>query len=268
MNPYALILAADLPDPKEVSLLVKQVADAIDGVKIGLTTVLQAGLGFISEISETIPGKPIFLDLKIADIGHRSDAGWEGTNAKIVRSLQNTGVTIFTVHGFPGPVSLAEAVAIAHEVGISVLTLPIMSHAGADLFFSQNVSCRDLAKKAVDSGMEVPPELWEDVLLVRDALLVLGEVIGVDGYIGPATNPEALAAIRSKTKKPIWCPGFGRQDRLGRDLTAQFQEWARIVGSESAAIVGSLIFASQDPLVQAVRIKETIDKVVRSVTSQ
>jgi len=267
VNPYALILAADLPNPDAVARLIEKVAPAIDGIKIGMTTVLQAGLDFIKGVTEAVPGKPILLDLKVADIGHRKGAGWEGTNAKIVGSLKDAGITHVTVHGFPGPVSLSEAVAAAHEIGIRVLALPLMSHAGADLFFSQRLNRSDLAARAVEAGIDMSPAALEDVLLVRDGIIALGEAIGVDGYIGPATNPTALGGIRSMTNKAVWCPGFGRQDRLGRDLAAQLQDWVRIVGSESAAIVGSLIFESPDPLAQAVKIRETRDRVLASLLS-
>lgn len=268
MKPYALILAADLPHPHLVERLVRSLDPEIDGVKIGLTTLIQAGLSFVQGIIEAVEGKPILLDLKIADIGHRTGSGWEGTNAKILRSLKDTGVTHVTVHGFPGPVSLAEAVATAHEIGIEVLVLPVMSHAGADLFFSQGLNGKDFAKKASEAGIYISPASLEHVLRVRDGIMALGEAIEVDGYIGPATNLEALAKIRAMTTKPIWCPGFGRQDRLGRDLVTQFQDWVRIVGPQSAAIVGSLIFSSPDPLGEASRIREIRDRALEFTSSQ
>uniref|UniRef100_A0A7C4EVV5 Orotidine 5'-phosphate decarboxylase n=1 Tax=Desulfomonile tiedjei TaxID=2358 RepID=A0A7C4EVV5_9BACT len=267
MNPYSIILAADLPDPDAVARLLEQVGPMVDGVKIGLATVLQAGLGFVKGIRDSAAGKPILLDLKIADIGHRGISGWEGTNAKIVRSLKDSGATHVTVHGFPGPVSLAEAAAAAHECGIQVLALPIMSHSGADLFFSQRLSRAELAAKAQAAAIDISTASLAEAAAIRDGIIALGEAIGVDGYIGPATNPKALAEIRTMTSKPIWCPGFGRQDRLGRDLETQFRDWARAVGTQSAAIVGSLIFGAPDPLAQAERIRETRDRVVASLAS-
>ncbi len=267
MRPYAIILAADLPDPDAVARLVKQVEPVVDGVKIGLATVLQAGLGFVKGIRDSVAGKPILLDLKVADIGHRGISGWEGTNAKIVDSLKHSGATHVTVHGFPGPASLAEATAAAHDCGIQVLALPIMSHAGADLFYSQRLSRAELWSKAEVTGLDISTDSLAEAVPIRDGIIALGEAIGVDGYIGPATDPTALAQIRRLTSKPIWCPGFGRQDRLGRDLETQFRDWARVAGPQSAAIVGSLIFGSLDPFTQASRIRETRDAVVASLSS-
>ncbi len=267
MKPYAIILAADLPDPERVALLLKHVGPVVDGVKIGLTTVLQAGLDFVKSVTHSVAGKPILLDLKIADIGHRASSGWEGTNAKIVSSLKQSGVTHVTVHGFPGPASLAEAVVSAHDCGIQVLALPIMSHAGADLFFSPRTSRSELARKAQAAGIDISTASLAEDVPIRDGILALGEAMGVDGYIGPATDPTALTQMRTMTSKPIWCPGFGRQDRLGRDLETQFRDWARVVGPESAAIVGSLIFGTPEPLTQAERIRDLRDRIVASLAS-
>jgi len=95
---------------------------------------------------------------------------------------------------------------------------------------------------------------------VTEGILLLGEALGVDGYIGPATRPVDLQRYRALTQKPIWCPGFGRQDRMGRTLDEQFREWAQIVGPSSAAIVGSTIFGAADRVAAAENVVELRDK--------
>ena len=97
--------------------------------------------------------------------------------------------------------------------------------AGLDMEFPHNASCSD----------------------VTEGILLLGEALEVEGYIGPATRPMELERYRAVTHRPIWCPGFGRQDRQGRNLEEQFREWAHIVGPSSAAIVGSTIITAADP---------------------
>jgi orotidine-5'-phosphate decarboxylase len=100
---------------------------------------------------------------------------------------------------------------------------------------------------------------------VTEGILLLGEALAVDGYIGPATSPKDLQRYRTITSRPIWCPGFGRQDRLNRSLEEQFRQWAQILGPSSAAIVGSTIFGAADRAGAAKRVLEIRDRAVESV---
>jgi orotidine-5'-phosphate decarboxylase len=123
--------------------------------------------------------------------------------------------------------------------------------------------CRDdVHYGVIKAGLNV--NVPEDIACsdVTDGILLLGEALGVDGYIGPATRPSDLLRYRAVTHRPIWCPGFGRQDRLGRSLEEQFGQWAQIVGPHSAAIVGSTIFAAPDPAAAAKEVVSLRDKVV------
>lgn len=262
MRHYAIVLAADLPTADEVLSIVKEVGTIVDAVKVGEATVLEAGKDILGRIRDVIQDAPLLVDLKVADIGFRTDGAWQGTNAKIIKGLANSGVTHVTVHGFPGPVSVAEAVATAREVGIGVLLLPLMSHAGAGLFFSRPLDYSSLTYSTIKAGLDVhfPEEqLCRDV---TEGILVMGEALDVDGYIGPATRPQDLERYRSITQRPIWCPGFGRQDRQGRSLEEQFRQWAAIVGPASAAIVGSAIFNAADPVAAAKEIMGMRDRAV------
>lgn len=265
MENYSVVLAADLPEPGDVEALVKRVGSVVDGVKIGMSTVLQAGVGFLESIRDEVFPKPVLLDLKIGDIGYRGSTGWEGTNAKIMRCLGNSAATHVTVHGFPGLVSVAEAVAVAHEVGISVLLLPIMSHVGGDLFFSRPLDGTELESRCQGIGMGGQVLNTSRCSSVTDGIVILGEALQTDGYIGPSTNPKVLKRMRELTSRPIWCPGFGRQDKMGRDLAQQLSDWAHVLGPRSAAIVGSLIFTASDQLSAAKHVIDTRDKVVESL---
>ncbi|MBI5568321.1 MAG: orotidine 5'-phosphate decarboxylase [Desulfomonile tiedjei] len=251
MRDYAIVLAADLPTPEDVLSLVKRVGDVVDGVKVGEATLLQGGVAVLQRVRDLTHEKPLLVDLKIADIGFLADTGWHGTNGKIIKSLEDSGATHVTVHGFPGPLSVAEAVAKARESSIGVLLLPLMSHAGAKLFFSRPLVRDDVIDSALKGGLDVRFPEAASCKDVTDGILLLGEALGVEGYVGPATRPEELQRYRTITDRPIWCPGFGRQDRLGRSLGDQFREWAMIVGPRSAAIVGSTIFGAADPVAAA-----------------
>jgi orotidine-5'-phosphate decarboxylase len=223
---------------------------------------MQTGNVILNQVRDEIQDKPLLVDLKIADIGFLADGKFQGTNSKIISGLALSGATHVTAHGFPGPVSVAEAVESAKQFDLNVLLLPLMSHAGASLFFSRPVLQSDVMYSSIKAGLEI--RIPEDFACtdVTEGILLLGEALGVDGYIGPATRPVDLERYRSITDKPIWCPGFGRQDRQGRNLEVQFREWAAIVGRKSAAIVGSAIFGAPDPFRAASEIAELRDRVI------
>lgn len=246
MKEYAVIVALDLETSDSVLDIVSKIAGIVDGVKIGVPTLLETGTAILSKVRDILDDKPLLVDLKIADIGFRSGTSWSGTNGKILEKLKGSGATHVTVHGFPGPWSIAEAVNIGNEIGLGILLLPLMSHVGADTFFSRPMDNAGFLKSCEDAG--ITPKISDDLPVrnVTDGILSLGEAIGVAGYIGPATRPDDLKCYRMFTDKPIWCPGFGRQDRLGRSLAKQFQDWADVVGPRSAAIVGSTIYGAKD----------------------
>lgn len=262
MRDYGIVVAADLPSSEEVVQLAEVVGDSIDGFKVGVATLLESGTDVLKRIRDQIGQKPILVDLKIADIGFFSDKGWNGTNAKIIKALEGTGATHVTVHGFPGPASVAEAVNAASAAGIGVLLLPLMSHAGANLFFSRSVAPPDVVMAAREASVDLSLPDEAGCSDVTEGILLLGEALTVAGYIGPATRPIDLKRYRAMTERPLWCPGFGRQDRLGRNLEAQFTDWAAIVGPASAAIVGSAIFGAPDRAAAAKEIAEIRDRVV------
>lgn len=265
MRDYAIILAADLPTSREVVDVARTVADSIDGFKVGVATLLESGTDILKRIHDEIGPKPLLVDLKIADIGFFSAKGWSGTNGKIIKALEGSGATHVTVHGFPGPASVAEAVSVAREAGIGVFLLPLMSHAGAHLFFSRPVSRPDVISASLEASVNLTVSDESGCSDITGGILFLGEALGVEGYIGPATRPEDLKRYRAMTARPLWCPGFGRQDRLGRSLSEQLKEWAAIVGPASAAIIGSAIFGAPDRAAAAREIADIRDKVTEEI---
>lgn len=265
MRDFAVVLAADLPHPRDVITVVKQVGGILDGIKVAAATILEAGTDVLRQVRDSIEDKPLLVDLKIADIGFRGKHFWDGTNSKIIKAIEKTGATHVTVHGFPGPASIAEATQSAQDCGIGVLLLPLMSHAGAGLFFSRPIGLDDVVRSSVEAGLNFHLSDHARCNDITEAILLLGEALNVDGYIGPATRPEDLRRYRSITQRRIWCPGFGRQDRLGRSLEDQFKDWCDIVGKKSAAIVGSTIFGAPDPVAAAKNIIEIRDSVVGKI---
>jgi orotidine-5'-phosphate decarboxylase len=261
MKKFAVIASLDLETSDSVIDISSKIAPIIDGIKIGVPALIESGKEILLRVREILGDKPLLVDLKIADIGFKSSSSWNGTNAKILAGLNQSGATHVTVHGFPGPSSIAEAVHVGNDYGIKVLLLPMMSHVGADTFFSRPVEISRFRADCASCGIEIVSDDDGEFRDITEGILLLGEAIGVAGYIGPATRPEDLKRYRSITEKPIWCPGFGRQDRLGRSLAVQLADWAAIVGPNSAAIVGSSIYAARDPEAAAQQIIELRDSV-------
>lgn len=275
-KPYSIILSIDLAERDKILDLCRKTAPFIDGVKIGITSSMVPGIEIISRVKETLTAageeKPVLADYKIADIGFSPGSGsWSGTNCKIISRLGQAGADYITCHLFPGLASIEEAVAAAAENGCGILTLPFMTHAGADLFFSLPLGeeqrlhiIKVLTAYTGESKAGFESSLSK-VKTVTDAVLLLGDLYNTAGFIGPGNNPEVLMNYRSWTEKEIWCPGFGRQDRRGRAIDRQIKEWAEVCGPSSAMIVGSYIYNADDPAGAAEEIRNIRDREVEII---
>jgi orotidine 5'-phosphate decarboxylase subfamily 1 len=266
MNRYSIILSIDLAEEEAVLDLCRKTSEFIDGVKIGITSSMVPGTSIFSRVKEILnfqgSNKPVLADYKIADIGfNKNGTGWSGTNEKIISRLADAGVDYITCHLFPGLSSIEEASAVAGEKGCKILTLPFMTHAGADLFFGLPLGKdqRDHIQKVIEKYGK-NNKMPVSVSTITEAILFLGDQYGTDGFIGPGNNPEILRTYRQWTDKEIWCPGFGRQDHLGRNLSTQIKEWADICGPQSAMIVGSYIYNADDPAAAAAEVREIRDR--------
>jgi orotidine-5'-phosphate decarboxylase len=225
MRPYALVLSNDLAEPEAMLRVIEQTRDYVDGVKIGVTSSMVPGVEIFRRAKDRLGEKAVaavLADYKVADIGFRGkDKAWAGTNEKIVRNLAQAGTDYITCHTIVGISSIDESVATAHANGAKVLTLPYMTHKGANLFFGMPLDPVQIAHikgefQAYGLDFEHNQELWRSLDKVRrvtDLILVIGNHFCVDGYIGPANDPEVLRTYRGFTKNEIWCPGFGRQDQ-------------------------------------------------------
>jgi orotidine 5'-phosphate decarboxylase subfamily 1 len=273
MRPYALVLSNDVQEPEAMLKVIEQTKDYIDGVKIGITSSMQPGIEIFKKAKEIIGDKAVVLaDYKVADIGFtdKKTGEWQGTNEKILRNLAEAGTDYITCHTIVGISSIEESVATAHKHGAKVLTLPFMTHKGAELFFGMplNAEQRYYAQEALENyGLkraenEILHRQVEKAETITALILILGHHFGVDGYIGPANNPSVLRTYRYFTESEIWCPGFGRQDKHGRSLEQQIKEWSEIVGKKSAMIVGSEIYKAENPAKAAKEIMEIRDRVV------
>ena len=256
LREYGLVLAIDSKSRDETLGLVASLGPMVDGIKIGVPTLLTNGSSIVGRIRDLFDG-PLVADLKVADIGFRpkESGSWSGTNRSIVEAALGAGIGYVICHTIVGTSSIEECVATAHSMGGKVLTLPYMTHKGAGLFFDHPVDMHyvsgwleELELPSVRDAMQSLAErkkseqgwrTWS--LTLSDLVLLLGEALGVDGYIGPANRIEVLRDYRKVTSRLVMATGVGRQ---GGSLAEVYSS----LGKNSAAIVGHAIYDQPDPV--------------------
>jgi len=245
---YGLILANDLTVPEQAVKVSEQVAPYVDGIKIGVTTILNTGVSLIKNVKE-LSRKTVIADFKVADIGFRNKekGSWEGTNAKIVEKVVDAGADYVICHSIIGISSIQECIEVAHSRGAKVLTLPYMTHKGAELFFGHPLNVEYVSRVFMDYGISLSERKLKECKTISDALLVLGDYLGVDGFIGPANNIHVLKEYRKFTDKEIFGPGIGRQATDTSTPKDQLRVFYEVCGERSAVIVGSAIYSSSNP---------------------
>ena len=246
---YGLILANDITQPERAIKISKDVAPYVDGIKIGITTVLDIGTPVIKKIKSVYKSKLVIADFKVADIGFWDKEGkiWDGTNKKIVENAVSAGADYVICHSINGISSIQECIEVAHSMGGKVLTLPYMTHVGAELFFGHPLDIEYVAKVFERANVSISREKLTRCKTISDAILVLGDYLKVDGFIGPANNWELLKRYREFTSKEIFAPGIGRQAVGNQTVPEQIRGFFKICGERSAIIVGSAIYKSPNP---------------------
>ena len=253
-----IILANDLQNVSSALNLVKDIDAQLDGVKLGLHLIIEGGKEVVKKI-RMVTDKPLIADFKTADIGFRRGESWSGTNSKIVEKTVELGFDYMTFHVFPGISSTIELISTAKRSGIKTLAIPYLTARGAKLFFGQRLDMRYASEVLEKSGLD--RNLVDKCETISDLMLAICESLDVDGYIGPANQPEILSRYRHFTDKPIFCTGIGRQSR-GESIKEQLQKLYSICGAECAAIVGSSIYGSQNPIEASTEIARLRDMVL------
>lgn len=245
---FGLVFANDLIKMERAMRISEAVAPYFDGIKLSIASVLDRGVTLIKEIKK-LTDKVIIADFKVADMGflNKKKNRWEGTNAKIVEKAVNAGADYVICHSITGLSSIQECIDVAHSMGAKVLTLPYMTHEGAELFFGHPADLRHVIKVFENIDVDISENKLRVCETVSDVLLVLGDFLGVDGFIGPANNPEVLRRYRMFTDKEIFGPGIGRQATGGLTPKEQLKRFYEICGERSAAIIGSAIYTADDP---------------------
>ena len=255
---YAILLAVDSTNENEILKLLSSVGGLVDGVKVGVPTLLACGTQIVKKVKSRTDG-PVVADLKVADIGFRKSAGarrqdWSGTNSRIIKAAVGAGIDYVICHTIVGTSSIRECIDVAHSLGGKIITLPYMTHEGAGLFFDQPINLEHTAnwldRESPGAGralVELAKRKKEEAgwrsrsLTTADLIFVLGEEYGVDGYVAPANMPEVMSDCRRMTSRFMLAPGIGRQGGKLADVY-------RILGPKSAAAVGHAIYDAKDPV--------------------
>ncbi len=265
---YGIILSNDVLVPEDSMSIMEEVGPHVDGIKIGIASVLEPGLQLLRNAKKI--GKPILADFKVADIGFLNEKlitpKWEGTNNKIVGQAIDAGADYVICHTFPGTSSIEEAIQTAHTHNGKVLTLPYMTHKGAGMFFNHPLDKAHVKKVAVELGIMYAKldKRIDECNTISDMILVLGEHYNVDGFIGPANNLDILKNYRKFTESKICTPGVGRQNKA-KTYEQQLQDVYEACGPNSAVIIGSDIYKADNPVDAAKNFADIRDKVVREL---
>ena len=258
---YAIVLAIDDKERARAVALASEVGPLVDAIKLGVPTLITNGVSIVRDLKSVYQG-PLIADLKVADIGFKASGAkeWSGTNRSIVEAAVSGGVDYVICHTIVGTTSIQECVDTAHAMGGRVLTLPNMTQTSAGLFFDNALDEEGEARlsKLGFSGVvtrvqklrkkKLTEAGWRSrKVSVSDLILLLGEEVGVDGYVAPANKPEVMKDYRRITLRRIFATGVARQGGKLGDVYS-------ILGRNSAAIVGHEITASADPVVACRRL--------------
>ena len=110
-----LIVALDLPSVSDAERMVATLGDTVSHYKIGYRLALAGGLELARDLAAE--GRPVFLDMKLLDIGQ--------TVAQGVESAAKLGVSMLTIHAYPQAMRAAVDAARGSDLtllGVTVLT--------------------------------------------------------------------------------------------------------------------------------------------------
>jgi orotidine-5'-phosphate decarboxylase len=215
-----LIVALDVPTPKEARALAEKLGDAVRFYKIGLE--LFTAEGYFELLSWlTARGNKVFADLKLYDIPE--------TVRRAVANLRSSGATFLTVHGHR---SVMEAAA-REKGGMKILAVTVLTS------FDQ----RDL------EGLGTV----EQVVLARAKAAL---ETGCDGVISSGLEAKVLKT-EFKDRLLVVTPGI-RPKAAGDDQKRTVDVAQAFANGADYIVVGRPVRDAQDPRQAAEAIQATI----------
>jgi orotidine-5'-phosphate decarboxylase len=224
-----LIVALDVPTPKEARALVEKLGDGVRFYKIGLELFTAEGY-FELAAWLVARGHKVFADLKLYDIPE--------TVRRAVANLRRHGATFLTVHGHRSVMQAA-----AREKGaMKLLAVTVLTS------FDQ----RDLAE--MGSTMSV-----EQLVLAR----ARGAAeCGCDGVISSGLEAQALKA-EFKDRLLVVTPGIRPVDNRADDQKRTVDVAEAFANGADYIVVGRPIREAADPRAAAQSVQATIASIFR-----
>ena len=220
-----LIVALDLPDVARAETLVERLGDTVSHYKIGYRLALSGGLELARDLAAE--GRPVFLDMKLLDIGQ--------TVAHGVESAVRLGVSMLTIHAYPQ--AMRAGVEAARGSGLTLLGVTVLT--------SMN------AEDTAEAGYAAGPE----ELVHRRAAQALEAGMG-----GVVCSPREAAEVRGIVgpDMAIVTPGI-RLEALGDDDQKRVAGPAEALkAGASHLVVGRPITGAADPRAAASRVREAM----------
>ena len=164
-----LVFALDVPTAKAAEAMLDRVQETVGVIKIGLELFASEGPAVVRMVQRY--GKPVFLDLKVLDIGE--------TVQRTTARIADMGVSFLTVHA--GRKALAAAVTgRAGHSEMNILAVTVLT----------NVEQADLRESGYDGTIE-------------QAVVARARVAAEEGCDGVIASGKEPAAIRSAIDSPL-----------------------------------------------------------------
>jgi orotidine-5'-phosphate decarboxylase len=156
-----LIFAADLPSFDENARVLDVISEYVDVIKVCNPLVMREGAATIRKLADRY-GKPVFADLKVADVPH--------TSAQIVKIVADNGGSAVMVHGFVGPDGISECMEAAGD-NVGIIVQLELTNPGGKLFTAPIAN--DMARLAADMGVygtQAPGNRPNRIAEIRDII--------------------------------------------------------------------------------------------------
>jgi len=171
-----LIFAADFVEEKKCLTCIDEIAEFIDGIKIGNLLALSTGLKIVRKIKE-ICNIPIIGDFKIMDVPHIATS--------IVKKGIEAGLDGFIICGICGPDVIQDCMKIAEERMIFIFTE--FTHSSGLINHELSNFIAQIAKDLKVYGIQAPATKHDRVRKLRNIvgneLLIISCGVGKQGVV-------------------------------------------------------------------------------------
>lgn len=220
-----LIIALDVPTPKEARDIVRSLGDSARFYKVGLELYAAAGMDFVRELKAE--GCRVFLDLKLYDISE--------TVKRAVARIAQEEVDFLTVHAVPSV--MQGAVAGKAEASLKLLGVTVLTS------FDEN----DLRQ---DGHSCTVAELVQ--LRVRNAMAAK-----IDGIVCSAMEVAAVRQITGPAAQLV-TPGVRSAGAAVGDQKRVTTPAEAIAAGADYLVIGRQVTRAADPRAEVQRILEEI----------